>query len=125
MAPEVRPTVDQIQRRQPGDKWPLDGMFLTIYGEQHYLWRAVDQEGHVLDILVPCHRDKVGARKFFGKLDSALAPHTRKIKEPEQRKKRATTMSVNLRSPLLCCLSATGCPTRAIPANCSKMAQLA
>ena len=40
------------QRPRPGDKWPLDEVLLTIHGERHYLWRAVDQAGYVLDILV-------------------------------------------------------------------------
>jgi hypothetical protein len=51
---------NQLRRRRPrpGDKWHLDEMFLTISGERHYLWRAVDQEGNVLDILVPRRRDR-------------------------------------------------------------------
>jgi len=40
------------QRPRPGDTWPLDEVFLTINGERHYLWRAVDQEGMILDVLV-------------------------------------------------------------------------
>ena len=40
------------RRPQPGDKWHLDEVFLTIHGERHYLWRAVDQDDNVLDILV-------------------------------------------------------------------------
>jgi transposase-like protein len=38
------------RRAQPGDKWHLDEVFLTINGKRHYLWRAVDQDDHVLDI---------------------------------------------------------------------------
>jgi putative transposase len=34
---------------RPGDKWHLDEVFLTIHGERQYLWRAVDQDGYVLD----------------------------------------------------------------------------
>ena len=43
-----------LRRRQPrpGDKWHLDEVFLTINGRRQYLWRAVDQDGNVLDILV-------------------------------------------------------------------------
>ena len=37
---------------RPGDKWHLDEVFLKINGRLHYLWRAVDQDGDVLDILV-------------------------------------------------------------------------
>ena len=47
-----------LRRRQPrpGDTWHLDEVFLTINGRRHYLWRAVDQDGNVLDILVSCRR---------------------------------------------------------------------
>ena len=40
------------RRPRPGDKWFLDEVFIRIRGEQHYFWRAVDQDGTVLDILV-------------------------------------------------------------------------
>src|SRR5918992_939495 len=53
---------------RPGDKWHLDEVFLTIRGTRHYLWRAVDQDGQVLDILVQRRRDKHAAKKFFRKL---------------------------------------------------------
>jgi putative transposase len=56
------------RRPKPGDKWHLDEVFLTIKGERHYLWRAVDQDGHVLDILVQSPRNKKAAKKFFRKL---------------------------------------------------------
>jgi putative transposase len=61
---------NQLRRRRPklGDQWHLDEVFLTINGERHYLWRAVDQDSHVLDILVQHRRDKVAAKKFFRKL---------------------------------------------------------
>jgi putative transposase len=61
---------NEVRRRRPkpGDKWHLDEVFLTIRGERHYLWRAVDQDGSVLDILVQSRRDKKAAKKFFRKL---------------------------------------------------------
>jgi putative transposase len=64
----------QLRRRhpRPGDKWHLDEVFLTINGERHYLWRAVDQDGHVLDILVQRRRHKKAAKKFFRKLLKGL-----------------------------------------------------
>jgi putative transposase len=57
------------RRRQPrtGDRWHLDEVFLKINGRVHYLWRAVDQDGDVLDILVQSHRNKRAAKKFFRK----------------------------------------------------------
>ncbi|CAM5620711.1 IS6 family transposase [Streptomyces hirsutus] len=56
-----------LRRRQPrpGDKWYLDEVFTKISGEQKYLWRAVDQDGSVLDILVQNRRDTAAARRFF------------------------------------------------------------
>ncbi|MFI9248296.1 IS6 family transposase [Streptomyces sp. NPDC053086] len=52
-----------LRRRQPrpGGKWHLDEVFIKINGEQKYLWRAVDQDGNVLDILVQNRRDKAAA----------------------------------------------------------------
>src|SRR5918994_2683478 len=65
---------NQLRRRhpRPGDKWHLDEVFLTIRGERHYLWRAVDQEGNILDILVQRRRNKHAAKKFFRKLLKGL-----------------------------------------------------
>ncbi len=61
---------NQLRRRraQPGDKWHCDEVFLKINGKRHYLWRAVDQYGNVLDILVQSRRNKRAAIKFFRKL---------------------------------------------------------
>jgi putative transposase len=56
------------RRPQPGDKWHLDEVVLTIRGTRYYLWRAVDQDGHVLDILVQRRRDKRAAKTCFRKL---------------------------------------------------------
>jgi len=63
-----------LRRRspRPGDSWHLDEVFLKINGQIHYLWRAVDQDGDVLDILVQRHRDKKAAKKFFRKLLKGL-----------------------------------------------------
>src|SRR5262247_571553 len=60
------------RRAQPGDKWHLDEVFLTINGKRRYLWRAVDQDDHVLDILVQSRRNKKAAKKFFRKLLKGL-----------------------------------------------------
>ncbi len=51
-----------------GDHWYLDEMFVKIQGRQMYLWRAVDQDGDVLDILVQSRRDARAAKRFFRKL---------------------------------------------------------
>ena len=49
------------RRPRPGDKWHLDEVFIKINGKRKYLWRAVDQHGNVLDILVQNRRDRGGA----------------------------------------------------------------
>ncbi len=46
----------------------MDEVFIRINGRTRYLWRAVNQEGEVLDILVQSWRDKKAAKKFFRKL---------------------------------------------------------
>ena len=50
----------------------MDEVFLTINGARHYLWRAVDQDDNVLDILVQRRRNKQAAKKFFRKLLKGL-----------------------------------------------------
>ena len=56
------------RRPRPGDKWHLDEVFIKIGGKTHYLWRAVDQHGDVLDILVTSRRDAKATTRFFRKL---------------------------------------------------------
>src|SRR3954470_5688349 len=56
------------RRPKPGDTWPLDEVFLRINGVLHYLWRAVDQHGVVLDILVQDRRNTSAAKRFFKRL---------------------------------------------------------
>ena len=64
----------QLRRRRPrpGDKWHFDEVFVKINGTTHYLWRAVDQHGNVLDILVQSRRNAVAAKRFFRKLLKGL-----------------------------------------------------
>ena len=56
------------RRGQQGDTWHLDELFVKIQGRQRYLWRAVDEDGDVLDILVQSRRNKRAAKRFFRKL---------------------------------------------------------
>ena len=60
----------KLRRRQGrlGDTWFLDEVFVRIRGRRHYLWRAVDQDGAVIDILVQRRRDGSAAKRFFRKL---------------------------------------------------------
>jgi putative transposase len=53
------------RRARPGDKWHLDEVLLKIRGKRHWLWRAVDQHGVVLDILVQERRDQAAAERFL------------------------------------------------------------
>jgi len=64
---EIQPP-NQESRGPLGDTWFLDEVFIKINGVQHYLWRAVDQDGDELDILVQKRRDKKAAMRFFKKL---------------------------------------------------------
>jgi len=60
----------QIRRRLPraGDRWHLDEVAVKIAGVRHWLWRAVDQDGTVLDILVQSRRDTRAAKRLLRKL---------------------------------------------------------
>jgi putative transposase len=60
------------RRPKPGDKWHLDEVFIRIRGKLHYLWRAIDQHGTVLDILVQSRRNAKAAKRFFKKLLKGL-----------------------------------------------------
>src|SRR3979490_2781529 len=61
---------NQIRRRLPrvGDKWHLDEVVLKITGVKHWLWRAVDQAGVVLDVLVQSRRHKQAPKRLLRKL---------------------------------------------------------
>ena len=58
----------RARRGRLGDTWHLDEVYLKIAGRLQYLWRAVDQDGSVLDVLVQPRRDKKAAARFFRKL---------------------------------------------------------
>jgi putative transposase len=60
------------RRPKPGGRWHLDEVFIKISGVQHYLWRAVDQDGIVLDVLVQSRRNTKAAKRFFKKLLKGL-----------------------------------------------------
>jgi len=58
----------RARRPTPHGRWHLDEMFAQIGGKQMYLWRAVDAEGEVLEVLVQARRDKAAARRLIRKL---------------------------------------------------------
>ena len=65
---------NEIKRRAPrrDDKWHMDEMCLVMKGKKHWLWRAVDQDGYELDILLQSHKNKKVAKRFFRKLLKGL-----------------------------------------------------
>jgi transposase-like protein len=58
----------RARRPKPHGRWHMDEMFVRIGGKQMYLWRAVDAEGEVLDVLLQPKRDTRAARKLLRKL---------------------------------------------------------
>ena len=66
-AAEIRKKHTDQQRSLPQSRWHLDEIFVKINGEQHYLWRAVDHEGEVLESFVTKKRDKKSALRFLKK----------------------------------------------------------
>jgi len=60
----------KLKKRQGrlGDTWHLDEVFVTIQGQRQYLWRAVDQDGDCLDLLVQHRRNQCAAERFFRRL---------------------------------------------------------
>nr|GLK36417.1 hypothetical protein GCM10017611_32740 [Rhodococcus wratislaviensis] len=67
------------RRSQPGDAWHLDEVFIRINGSRHYLWRAVDQRGNVLDVLIQSRRNGNAVKRFFRKLLKGLQDMPRVI----------------------------------------------
>jgi len=65
-------------RRKPGSTWHLDEMFVTLRGEPYLLWRAVDEHGTELDVLLQKRRDKTAAKRFFKRVLRS-SPVPRKI----------------------------------------------
>ncbi len=68
----------KLKKRQGrlGDTWHIDEVFVTIQGQRQYLWRAVDQDGDTIDILVQRRRNKQAAVRFFRRLlkDQGVEP---------------------------------------------------
>jgi putative transposase len=67
------------RRPRPGDIWHLDEVFIRINGALNYLWRAVDQHGVVLDILVQDRRNATAAKRFFKRLLRGLQYKPRRL----------------------------------------------
>ena len=65
------------RRGRMGDTWYLDEVFVKIHGRQQYLWRAVDEDGDVIDILVQSRRDRRAATRFFRTVMPSVVHSTR------------------------------------------------
>ena len=76
----------EAARRKPGTTWHLGEVFVTLRGEPHLLWRAVDQHGTELDILLQKRRDKTAAKRFFKRVLASCAVAPRKIVTDQLRK---------------------------------------
>ncbi|MBC7414632.1 MAG: IS6 family transposase [Herminiimonas sp.] len=60
------------KQAQRDEKWSLDEVVLTIKGRHHYLWRAVDQDGFILDILMQSRSNRHAAKRFFRRMQIVL-----------------------------------------------------
>jgi putative transposase len=67
------------KHRGYGDTFYIDEVFIKINGKQHYLWRAVDQDGEVVDVYLQAKRDGVAAKRFFKRLLRSHGGEPRKI----------------------------------------------
>lgn len=81
-------------RRQPGSTWHLDEMFVTLRGEPYLLWRAVDQHGIELDILLQKRRDKAAAKRFFKRVLVACPEAPKKIVTDQLRSYAAAKVEI-------------------------------
>ena len=67
------------KHRGCGDTFYIDEVFVNINGKQHYLWRAVDQDGEVVDVFLQAKRDGAAAKRFFKRLLRSYGGEPRKI----------------------------------------------
>ena len=67
------------KHRGYGDTFYIDEVFVKINGKQHYLWRAVDQDGEVVDVYLQAKRDGAAAKRFFKRLLRSHGSEPRKI----------------------------------------------
>ena len=67
------------KHRGYGDTFYIDEVFIKINGKQHYLWRAVDQDGEVVDVYLQAKRDGAAAKRFFKRLLRSHGTEPRKI----------------------------------------------
>ncbi len=87
----------RIKRRagRLGDIWYLDEMFVKVQGREHYLWRAVDQEGDVLDILVQSSARLPSGEAFLPEATKAAAGRNQRSAQSGQKSGRALAWRKN------------------------------
>ena len=73
------------KHRGYGDTFYIDEVFVKINGKQHYLWRAVDQDGEVVDVYLQAKRDGAAAKRFFKRLLRSCRGEPRKIETDKLR----------------------------------------
>jgi transposase-like protein len=64
--------IARFRRHSPGDRWYVDETYVKVAGVWRYVYRAIDQHGQVIDVLVSAHRDAAAARRFFRRAISTL-----------------------------------------------------
>ena len=86
----------RLKRRQArlGDTWHLDELFINVGGRRQYLWRAVDQDGDTIDILVQPRRDRRAAERFFRRLLKGQGDEPRRLITDKLRSYSAAHRSV-------------------------------
>jgi transposase-like protein len=62
----------RFRRHSPGDRWFVDETYVKVNGSWRYVYRAIDQYGQVIDVLVSARRDAEAARRFFRRALSVL-----------------------------------------------------
>lgn len=82
---------NKIRRRTPrlGNKWHLDEAVVSINGKKHFLWRAVDQDGFALEVLVQSRRDTKAAKRLIRKHSASPSTRCRPREESAPGKPRA------------------------------------
>src|ERR1700758_5089379 len=84
------------RRPKPHTTWHLDEVYLKIDGRMAYLWRAVDAEGEVLDVLVQSKRNKRAALKLMRKLLRKYAVAPERLVTDDLRSYRAATLDLGI-----------------------------
>ena len=90
----------RLKRRHQGygDTFYIDEVFMKINGKQHYLWRAVDQDGEVVDVYLQVKRDGAAAKRFFKRL---LRSHGYTYKQIAELRLLSLPIAANSQKPLL------------------------